>query len=555
MARLQPDAVAIQRLALRMVMRGEAAAREQASAVQQELAWADWPEAPGDSWVFVRQVQVRASRAQLREQVVQQARRQVQSGGGADVVRFASLTDLLAALLLDLRQGVAAQRWYWQQWAPLFRLPVGVALVQLLAEHAEQLPAVAARLAQQRQLAYIWQALDAAGAHQLARELAWRSGFVWPEKRPAAAEPAPFVAGLPLIPSGLLQRWGPVLQPLPPADTRRRLGLLLLAQECTPLALQRAPQQTLAALEQQLTGRESARRPVQSAPGSTATGSATQPPLAAARAAATHTPSEAGSVSEQPATEAGAHFRTPTTPATPHAGHTFPADSGASDPLPPRRTAPAPAAATDTSVAITAGTPSATGSKPEHNPARPPQTGAATQLARQLADARVQSSSAPDASPDPDFAHFTTTQGGLLYLLNFLNRPEAQTLLGDFWEQLPGGWAWLARLGRELGLDLTDPLADYLAIQLGLTRGTDLATLAPLPARTELLALAEHWYGRAGLWTPALLRLDARIRATPSHLDLYAPLNAVQLPLRLAGLDFNPGWLPWLGRVVTFHYD
>jgi hypothetical protein len=32
-------------------------------------------------------------------------------------------------------------------------------------------------------------------------------------------------------------------------------------------------------------------------------------------------------------------------------------------------------------------------------------------------------------------------------------------------------------------------------------------------------------------------------------------MNAIRLPVRLAGLDINPGWLPWLGRVVSFHYD
>jgi hypothetical protein len=40
-----------------------------------------------------------------------------------------------------------------------------------------------------------------------------------------------------------------------------------------------------------------------------------------------------------------------------------------------------------------------------------------------------------------------------------------------------------------------------------------------------------------------------------THVDLHAALHAVRLPVRLAGLDVNPGWLPWLGRVVTFHYD
>ena len=36
----------------------------------------------------------------------------------------------------------------------------------------------------------------------------------------------------------------------------------------------------------------------------------------------------------------------------------------------------------------------------------------------------------------------------------------------------------------------------------------------------------------------------------------HRPVWAVwAVPVRLAGLDINPGWLPWLGRVVQFHYD
>ena len=72
---------------------------------------------------------------------------------------------------------------------------------------------------------------------------------------------------------------------------------------------------------------------------------------------------------------------------------------------------------------------------------------------------------------------------------------------------------------------------------------------------TLLLTLAQHWYGGDGLWHPRLLHLNAVIRTSPSHIDMYASLDAVRLSVRLAGLDINPGWLPWLGVVVNFHYD
>jgi len=29
----------------------------------------------------------------------------------------------------------------------------------------------------------------------------------------------------------------------------------------------------------------------------------------------------------------------------------------------------------------------------------------------------------------------------------------------------------------------------------------------------------------------------------------------IELRLRRAGLDFDAGWVPWLGRVVAYHYD
>lgn len=53
------------------------------------------------------------------------------------------------------------------------------------------------------------------------------------------------------------------------------------------------------------------------------------------------------------------------------------------------------------------------------------------------------------------------------------------------------------------------------------------------------------------------LVLDApgQIRLTRTHVDIHLPLDAIALPLRIAGLDRNPGWLPEYGRVIQFHFD
>ena len=37
--------------------------------------------------------------------------------------------------------------------------------------------------------------------------------------------------------------------------------------------------------------------------------------------------------------------------------------------------------------------------------------------------------------------------------------------------------------------------------------------------------------------------------------DVTWPLAGADLALRRAGWDIDPGWLPWIGRVLRFHYD
>jgi hypothetical protein len=68
-----------------------------------------------------------------------------------------------------------------------------------------------------------------------------------------------------------------------------------------------------------------------------------------------------------------------------------------------------------------------------------------------------------------------------------------------------------------------------------------------------------HALDRAGdpAWggARALLLVPGHLYVTPSHVDLVAALDAVSLPVRVAGLDFDPGWLPDFGRVVQFHFE
>jgi hypothetical protein len=39
-----------------------------------------------------------------------------------------------------------------------------------------------------------------------------------------------------------------------------------------------------------------------------------------------------------------------------------------------------------------------------------------------------------------------------------------------------------------------------------------------------------------------------------TDLDVSLPLDETEIRIRRIGLDLDPGWLPWFGRVVRFHY-
>jgi len=52
-----------------------------------------------------------------------------------------------------------------------------------------------------------------------------------------------------------------------------------------------------------------------------------------------------------------------------------------------------------------------------------------------------------------------------------------------------------------------------------------------------------------------LLLRSGRLFVSSSHVDLLLHLDDIALPVRLAGLDRDPGWLPDFARVVLFHFE
>lgn len=591
---LPPDAVAIRRLRVRGSGTDRAALEQR---LRRSLARAPWPTPEDGAWVMLRGLRLPvvgadgvgpAAARLVSERLAAAVPIGRPDAADADAVRARDLTELLAHLALDLARGHAAGRWYWRVWAALFGLPVGDAIARLLGAVPVRLTGVTERLAALGGLGVVWRALTpAAGMHLLERlavEFRLRLSVV---SSASAAWISP-------LPARLLDRWLPALAGMAPDDPRVRLAAMLVILEARPLWL------TGAAGDPALAGRFAAvagallAQPAAAFPIPAASpqdrGATAEPPALPAAAPAQPTGGQGRALDPAGAPVAG--------PGPPGAGPSPPTwtDPQGSGPKPADRTdergwtpgsgaataarsAPGPAPALRTDAAVpNAPAPDASGNqvwappaagasdpvvagvrvRPAHAP--PFAEGRARQAAAPGSPSRVDGPRPSPRSmvPEADWT-LRTAQGGLFYLVNFLARPEAAALRrahGPLIGHGADGWHWLWGLGLGLGLDPDGPLAAYLLEHAG----DPPPSIVGLSALVDALAdLGARLYGAGDgpdeLWRPDLLAVPTLLRATPSHLDLVMPLGSARVAVRRVALDVNPGWVPWLGRVVTFHYQ
>ena len=154
---------------------------------------------------------------------------------------------------------------------------------------------------------------------------------------------------------------------------------------------------------------------------------------------------------------------------------------------------------------------------------------------------------AVEGAQDARGQEVSTGWGGVLFLINALRRLDIEAVLEAAGAEAPSGWRLLHDLGVAFGLPKDEPMAAFLAAQ-------DLDTSVPPQLLATLIGRIEDVYRRDGPW-PLPLAQPARLWATETHLDVDLETKEIDLAIRLAGLDLDPGWVPWLGRVVTFHYD
>ncbi len=188
---------------------------------------------------------------------------------------------------------------------------------------------------------------------------------------------------------------------------------------------------------------------------------------------------------------------------------------------------------------------------PEEYPYIPAQSGS---------DSFEQISSPPEVAYDNDkrapqvaihYSEFMTHSGGLFYLLNLLKVSTVVTWIESS-EHSP--WFWLYRLSLLAGHRPDDALANFIAEQLLLDGRAELAALSPIPQEVALYELLCRRLEKEPFWPAGMFGFPALVRLDSALLDIYFHTASINIDLRMVGLDLNPGWLPWVGRVVTFHY-
>ncbi|MGZ7080125.1 MAG: hypothetical protein ACXVJT_11980 [Thermoanaerobaculia bacterium] len=165
-----------------------------------------------------------------------------------------------------------------------------------------------------------------------------------------------------------------------------------------------------------------------------------------------------------------------------------------------------------------------------------------------------------------------TSAGGLMYLLNLIARTDLPDRVMHDHRLTQRGLRWtLHQLAIGLlALAPDDPaalaFAGLLSDNSPPNLGQEMLNEAELQAidecRAALLADLRAAMGDrlalADSSDQALIdfvcRRDARIACDPGWIEVHFALEDVSNEIRFAGLDLDPGWIPWLGVVVRFIY-
>jgi len=530
-----------------------------------------WLDTDSKEWLFIRKLNVKGPVGDLRQQTSQfltEARCYAVDGSSsaaeqANAVRFPSLPAMIGFLLRDITDGSAVNRWYWERWKPLLQQPKGTAAARLLWEHTEYLPEIVNQWSEQ-QLETIWLTLDSDSATSIANKLTTSLDYLHSnteanlthknfgntirdssrhentdqcntaqDNEPVYAEIIRSVHHLPMV----LLRWSRIFRQLPAVDGRVKLAATLTGIQHFPLLLAQYPQQLhdvlyssainlnrfFGMLEQDTTRSPQQRvKTKRSSPTNDRNNKIYEIDVAQQ--------TQQDSNNTQQPTERTYAVST-NKQSCPNSASSSPADTD-KNPLSKNL---------------------ANKNEQHHSKQLIDTTGEHDVIAEAQHHSRIH---------QIFDGQFYTDLGGIFYLLNVLI-PYVEKLQTATNTTSPGiGFRWLFELARrfpeadenshKIRLIQQTLLLEYLTQQMGFENSEALSVSTALPVFDEIFELLQQKY--SDIWNHTLLECPATVLFTSSHIDVLLPINAIRVEVRLYGLDVNPGWQPWLGRVVHFHY-
>jgi hypothetical protein len=483
-----------------------------------------WPAVSEREYLFIKNLQAQQAATRLADSLAEQAvfNRGTAVDGWLDkaanenAVFFSDYAELLACLSRDILKN--NQRWYWQQWDYWFAQPVETALVCCWQQHQNLIPSIVAQLARHQQLGCFCQQLSIDLAQQLCRVICPQL-----DVRLSRQTLSPNQSDS-QIPEHWLAAWQPVFSDTDlPLAVMQLAGVIILKQ-WQPLQL--LQDDALTSFNLILA------RLVAIAAGTSQTKKLAK--QAQAQETATTYSSKTFNKAVVPISQntiADAVIGKSSTLQNNQETSTQPVViTGASDANQASNSAITPSIITE-----------------------PLNTGMTESRISQSEQITLSEAGLVDSMTQPYCV--LSRQGGVFYLLNFLNLPQVQDslLTHAVSQQYPSAWGWLWQLAITLGWQPEPAMLKLFVFFCGFDNEQQLLELPVLPQLDDLLLWGRQRYG-AQLFNQNLFAIQARVEIDACHVDVRYASDAVRLDVRRVGLDLDPGWLPWLGKVVKFHY-
>ena len=157
-----------------------------------------------------------------------------------------------------------------------------------------------------------------------------------------------------------------------------------------------------------------------------------------------------------------------------------------------------------------------------------------------------------------------TVYAGFWFLVPLLTRVGFDRAIQDHpeWIDAAVPFRILSSLADRLAIPLDDPIRLWLSDEFA-NETDDKHSVPHVELMGEIETIVSGWrrsmrrwcrlHARLGLAN--VVRRTGRIVWDRTHVEVRMPLSCVDLRIRRAGLDLDPGWVPWLGKVLRFYYE